>query len=75
MARRSLQRWRLAAVFRTENLLAAVLAAGAMSSDAIKGSDTPFDKRIQNVRGHGGQIAVASVLREAHAWQRDSGIT
>ena len=54
----------LAAVFRTENLLAAVLVAGAMSSDAVKGSDTPFDKRIQNVRGHGGQIAVASVLRD-----------
>jgi len=54
----------LAAVFRTENLLAAVMMAGAMSSDAIKGSDTPFDKRIQNVRGHGGQIAVAGVLRE-----------
>jgi histidine ammonia-lyase len=54
----------LAAVFRTENLLAAALAAGAMSADAIKGSDTPFDKRIQNVRGHGGQIAVAGVLRE-----------
>lgn len=54
----------LAAVFRTENLMAAVMVAGAMSSDAIKGSDTPFDKRIQNVRGHGGQIAVAGVLRE-----------
>ena len=54
----------MAAVFRTENLLAAVMVAGAMSSDAIKGSDTPFDKRIQNVRGHGGQIAVAGVLRE-----------
>jgi histidine ammonia-lyase len=54
----------LAAVFRTENLLAAALAAGAMSADAIKGSDTPFDKRIQSVRGHGGQIAVAGVLRE-----------
>ncbi len=53
----------LAAAFRTENLLAAVMMAGAMSSDAIKGSDTPFDKRIQNVRGHGGQIAVAAVLR------------
>jgi histidine ammonia-lyase len=53
----------LAAVFRTENLLAAALMAGAMSSDAIQGSDTPFDRRIQNVRGHGGQIAVASVLR------------
>lgn len=54
----------LSAVFRTENLLAAVMMAGAMSSDAIKGSDTPFDKRIQNVRGHGGQIAVAGVLRQ-----------
>lgn len=54
----------LTAVFRTENALAAALVAGAMSSDAIKGSDTPFDRRIQNVRGHGGQIAVASVLRE-----------
>lgn len=54
----------LGAVFRTENLLAAVFMAGAMSSDAVKGSDTPFDKRIQNVRGHGGQIAVASVLRD-----------
>lgn len=54
----------LAAVFRTENILSAALVAGAMSADAIKGSDTPFDKRIQNVRGHGGQIAVAGVLRE-----------
>jgi len=54
----------LAAVFRTEHLLSAALAAGAMSSDAIKGSDTPFDKRIQSVRGHGGQIAVAGVLRQ-----------
>jgi len=54
----------LAAIFRTEHTLAAVLAAGAMSADAIKGSDTPFDKRIQSARGHGGQIAVAGVLRE-----------
>jgi histidine ammonia-lyase len=61
----------LAAAFRTENVLAAALAAGAMSADAIKGSDTPFDKRIQSVRGHGGQIAVAGVLREL---MRDSEI-
>jgi len=61
----------LAAVFRTENVLAAALAAGAMSSDAVKGSDTPFDRRIQTVRGHGGQIAVAGVLREL---MRDSEI-
>jgi histidine ammonia-lyase len=61
----------LAAVFRTENLLSAALMAGAMSSDAIKGSDTPFDRRIQNVRGHGGQSAVAAVLRDL---MRDSDI-
>ncbi|MBT8083485.1 MAG: histidine ammonia-lyase [Gammaproteobacteria bacterium] len=61
----------LAAVFRTENVLAAALMAGAMSSDAIKGSDVPFDRRIQIVRGHGGQIAVAGVLRDL---MRDSEI-
>jgi histidine ammonia-lyase len=54
----------LAAVFRTEHVLSAALTAGAMSSDAIDGSDTPFDRRIQSVRGHGGQIAVAAVLRD-----------
>ena len=54
----------LAAVFRAENVLAASLLAGAMSTDAIKGSDVPFDRRIHSVRGHGGQIAVAGVLRE-----------
>jgi histidine ammonia-lyase len=54
----------LGAVFRTENSMAAALVAGAMSVDAMKGSDTPFDRRIQSVRGHGGQIAVATVLRE-----------
>ena len=61
----------LAAVFRTENILSAALVAGAMSSDALKGSDTPFDRRIQSVRGHGGQIAVAAVLRDL---MRDSEI-
>ncbi len=54
----------LAAVFRTENVLSAALMAGAMSTDAIKGSDSPFDRRIQNVRGHGGQVAVAAALRD-----------
>jgi len=54
----------LAAVFRAERVLAASLAAGAMSADAIKGSDTPFDERIQQVRGHAGQTAVAAMLRE-----------
>jgi histidine ammonia-lyase len=57
----------LAAVFRAEHALAAALVAGALSADAIKGSDTPFDARIQDVRGHAGQIAVAAVLRELMA--------
>lgn len=54
----------LAAVFRAEHVLAASLTAGALSADAIKGSDTPFDPRIQAVRRHSGQAAVAKVLRE-----------
>ncbi len=53
----------LAAVFRTERVLAAALVAGAMSADAIQGSDTPFDERIQSVRGHAGQAKVAAALR------------
>ena len=53
----------LAAAFRTEHVLAAAVTAGAMSADAIKGSDTPFDDRVQQVRGHAGQIAVAAQLR------------
>ncbi len=61
----------LAAVFRSDNMLAAALAAGALSADAIKGSDTPFDDRIQALRGHQGQIDVARVLREL---MRDSEI-
>jgi len=54
----------LAAAFRTEHVLAGVLTAGAMSTDAIKGSDTPFDPRIHNARRHDGQTAVAEKLRE-----------
>ena len=34
-----------------------------MSADAIKGSDTPFDERIHEVRGHRGQADVATLLR------------
>ena len=38
--------------------------AGALSVDALKGSDTPFDPRIQALRGQPGQIRVAAILRE-----------
>jgi histidine ammonia-lyase len=57
----------LSAIFRTEHVLAASITAGAMSADAIKGSDTPFDARIQEVRGHRGQIEIAGLLRELMA--------
>uniref|UniRef100_A0A9E7ZNW1 Histidine ammonia-lyase n=1 Tax=Bosea sp. NBC_00436 TaxID=2969620 RepID=A0A9E7ZNW1_9HYPH len=40
----------------------AALVAGALSVDALKGSDTPFDPRIQNLRGQPGQIKVAKIL-------------
>jgi len=53
----------LGALFKAERVFAAALVAGALSADAIKGSDTPFDARIQTVRGHAGQIAVATALR------------
>jgi histidine ammonia-lyase len=57
----------LSALFRTEHILAAAITAGAMSADAIKGSDIPFDERIQQVRGHKGQIDVAHLLRNLMA--------
>lgn len=40
----------------------AALIAGALSVDALKGSDTPFDPRIQALRGQPGQIKVAALL-------------
>ncbi|WP_186420386.1 histidine ammonia-lyase [Bosea sp. CS1GBMeth4] len=40
----------------------AALIAGALSVDALKGSDTPFDPRIQGLRGQPGQIRVAALL-------------
>lgn len=54
----------LAGLFRAENCFAAAMVAGALSVDAAKGSDAPFDPRIQSVRGHRGQIDVAAIYRE-----------
>jgi histidine ammonia-lyase len=54
----------LAGLFGAEDLFAAAVLAGAMSVDALKGSDSPFDARIQEVRGQPGQIAVAREYRE-----------
>jgi len=53
----------LAGLFGAEDLLAAAIVAGAMSVDALKGSDSPFDARIHEARGQPGQIAVAAEYR------------
>jgi histidine ammonia-lyase len=61
----------LAGLFAAEDLLAAAVVAGALSVDALKASDSPFDERIHEIRGQPGQIAVA---REYRALMQGSGI-
>ncbi|MGD0504493.1 MAG: histidine ammonia-lyase [Steroidobacteraceae bacterium] len=53
----------LAGLFGAEDVLASAIVAGAMSVDALKGSDAPFDDRIHQARGQPGQIAVAAEYR------------
>jgi histidine ammonia-lyase len=53
----------LHALIRFENLFATALGSGAMTLDAARGSDGPFDARIHAVRGQPGQIEVAAVYR------------
>ncbi len=53
----------LAALFETERIFQAALVTGALTTDAAKGSDGPFDARIHALRGHRGQSDVASALR------------
>jgi histidine ammonia-lyase len=52
----------LSALSAIARVFDAALVAGALSVDALKGSDTPFDPRIQALRGQPGQIRVASTL-------------
>ncbi|HWV34911.1 MAG TPA: histidine ammonia-lyase [Thermomicrobiales bacterium] len=54
----------LAALFEAEGLLQTALVTGALSTEAAKGSDTPFDARIHELRKQPGQIETASALRE-----------
>jgi histidine ammonia-lyase len=54
----------LAGLFGAEDVFAAAVVAGAMSVDALKGSDSPFDERIHAIRGQPGQIAVAREYRD-----------
>ena len=52
----------LTGLFALENVFAAALVAGALSTDALKGSIVPHDPRIHAARGQPGQIAVAAAL-------------
>jgi histidine ammonia-lyase len=53
----------LHALFAFEPVLDAALVVGAMTVDAARGSDAPFDPRIHALRGHPGQIDVARCYR------------
>ncbi|WP_374367486.1 histidine ammonia-lyase [Dongia sp.] len=57
----------VAGLFVAEDVFLAALAAGALTTDATLGSDTPFDPRIHEVRGQIGQIEVAAALKNLMA--------
>jgi len=53
----------LHALFSFEPVLESALVIGAMTVDAARGSDGPFDPRIHELRGQPGQIDVAKYYR------------
>jgi histidine ammonia-lyase len=53
----------LAGLFEAEALFRSALVTGALSTEAAKGSDTPFDPRIHALRHHRGQSDTAEALR------------
>jgi histidine ammonia-lyase len=53
----------LHALFAFEPVLEAALVVGALTVDAARGSDGPFDPRIHALRGQPGQIDVARYYR------------
>jgi len=55
--------WALAGLFEAHRVFNTALISGALSTEAAKGSDTPFDARIHLARRHRGQIEVAATLR------------
>jgi histidine ammonia-lyase len=57
----------LAGLFEAEALFKTALLTGALSTDAARGSDAPFDPRIHALRRHAGQTEVAGALRELMA--------
>src|SRR5467141_4961009 len=54
----------LAGLFEIETVFAGAVVSGALSLDALQGSDVPFDPRIHHLRGQDGQARVAQVYRE-----------
>ena len=54
----------LHALFAFEPVLEAALVVGALTVDAARGSDGPFDPRIHALRGQPGQIDVAQYYRQ-----------
>lgn len=52
----------LQGLLAAEDVFKAALVSGALSIDAMKGSDAPFDPRIQMVGNQPGQAVVASAL-------------
>lgn len=54
----------LVGLFEAERLFQSALLTGALSTDAARGTDAPFDARIHTLRKHKGQIAAAEALRQ-----------
>ncbi len=54
----------LEGLFYAENCLAAGTVVGALCVEAAKGSRSPFDERIHQVRGHQSQIDMACAYRD-----------
>jgi histidine ammonia-lyase len=57
----------LAGLFEAELLFESALVTGALSTDAARGSDAPFDPRIHRLRRHQGQMDAADALRQLMA--------
>jgi hypothetical protein len=53
----------LSGLIAAERNAAAAILAGALSIDAMMGSDTPFDPRIHALRPHPGQVLAAGHFR------------
>ena len=54
----------LEGLLRFEQVYASAIVSGALSLDAARGSDGPFDARIHAVRGQPGQIEAAQAYRQ-----------